>query len=155
MARIYLFLQVMFFALAMGCRDGANDPDTRAKEFVDAYYIEYDFDRALTFAEGPAAERLKTEKDLVDDARSKVAVAQSRTRTYYDEPERRDASPEMVHYTFEIQIRHGGSEMNRTAIVMVAKKSNGWRVIGFREVGERAPTGATDDDGVRTTTSAL
>lgn len=155
MARIYLFLQVMFFALAMGCRDGANDPDACAKAFVDAYYIEYDFDRALALAEGPATERLKTEKALVDDARSKVPVAQSRTRTYYDEPQRRDASPEAAHYTFELQVRQGSSEMNRTAIVMVAKKNNAWRVIGFREVGERAPTGATDDDGVRTSTRGI
>lgn len=152
MARIYLFSHVMFFALAASCRDDPNDPDRRAKAFVDAYYIEYDFARALTYAEGAAAVRLKEEKDLVDDARSKVALAQSRSRTYYSNPEKHQVNDELVHYTFELEIRQGSNDMRRTAIVMLAKKSDAWKVIGFREVGERPLTGAAAVDGVRTST---
>jgi hypothetical protein len=178
-ARIYLFSHVMFFALIMlaaGCAS-ADDPDRRAKAFVDAYYIEYDFDRAISFADGAALERLKKEKDLADDVRSQIAVAQSRSRTYYNEPSKHEASPELVHYTFELEIRQGSNAMDRTAVIMLAKKSEGWRIIAFREEGEptgervnprstgsssaargsgeRVVTGATDDDGVRTSTRGL
>src|SRR5262249_14552019 len=80
-ARIPLLSLAMFFALAAGCKD-LGDPDQLAQAFVDAYYLEYDFDRALALADGAAALRLKEEKSLADEARGKVAVAQSRSRTY-------------------------------------------------------------------------
>jgi hypothetical protein len=144
----------MFFVLATSCRD-MSDPDQLAKAFVDAYYVEYDFDRALTFSDGAAALRLHDEKKLVDDARTKVAIAQSRSRTYYGDPEKHAVGESLVHYTFALEIHHGSNEMRRTAVIMLAKKSGGWKVIGFREVNEGgAPsTGEPGSDGVRTSTS--
>lgn len=157
MPRIYLFSLAMLFALLTGCNDPST-PDGLARAFVDAYYVEYDFDRAIALSEGAAVLRLKQEKDLIDEARAKTAIAQSRSRTYYNDPEKREVGPEMVHFTFELEIRHGSNDMRRTAVLMLAKRANGWRVIGFREGGEgeggRAPS-APDTDGVRTSTRGL
>ena len=119
MSRILLFFLAFVSVFQHGCAR-ENDPDRLAKGFVDAYYIEYDFERALTFAQGAAVMRLEREKALVDDARQKVAVAQSRSRTYYSEPEKRQVQPDLIHYTFELEIRMGSSDIRRTAIIMLA-----------------------------------
>jgi hypothetical protein len=144
-----LFLLAITGAIISGC-PASNDPDKLAARFVDAYYIEYDFDRALTMAEGGARARLLDEKSLADVARQKVELAQSKTHVYYGTPERHAVGDTMVHYTFDLQIRQGPSNIERKAVIMVAKRENGWRVIGFRET--------TGEDGalrVRSSTKAL
>jgi hypothetical protein len=144
-----LFLLAITGAIFSGCAT-SNDPDKLAAAFVDAYYIEYDFDRALTMAEGAAKTRLMDEKGLVDAARQKVELVQSKTHVYYNAPERHAVGDTMVHYTFALEIRQGPSNMERKAVIMVAKRDQGWRVISFKE--------AAGDDGVmgvRSSTKAL
>jgi hypothetical protein len=150
----------MLFALFTGCND-TNSPDGLARAFVDAYYVEYDVDRAIALSDGAATLRLKEEKDLIDEARAKTAIAQSRSRTYYGDPTKREVGGELVHYTFELEIRQGSNDMRRTAVIMIAKRNDLWKVIGFREAGEggagpeNRATGATDSNSVRTSTRGL
>lgn len=144
----------MIFVASAGCGK-ANDPDKIAERFVDAYYIEYDFNRAMEMARGPAMTRLKEEKKLVDDAREKVALAASKAQVYYSPPERRAVGDDLVHYTFALDIKHGSNQIARTAVIMVGRDAGGWKVISFREVGEggqRGPTGERESGGVGTST---
>jgi hypothetical protein len=147
--RTTLFLGALVFIQAESCK-GSNDPDSLARGFIDAYYVEYDFERALTLTEGAATERLKEEKKLVDDARSKVPIEQSRSRTYYAEPEKHQVKDDLIHYTFKLEIRQGSSTLERTAVILARKQQDVWKVIGFREESE----GGQTRDGEARTSSA-
>jgi hypothetical protein len=152
-----LFLLAITGVFFSGC-PASNNPDKLAERFVDAYYIEYDLDRALTMADGSAKARLIDEKGLVDAARQKVELAQSKTHVYYSAPERRELDPDLVYYTFGLEVRQGSSDMRRTAMVMLGQRGGAWRVIGFREPGDRwvdeASTGGREAMGVRSSTQA-
>ncbi len=128
----------------LACK-GSSGPDAVAAAFVDAYYIEYDFARALTYADGAAKSRLEEEKKLVDDARQKTELQYAKTHVYYDMPEKRAVGDDLVHYTFHLDIQQGTSKLARTAVVMLARQSgkprgaaDEWRVIAFREEGQPA-----------------
>jgi hypothetical protein len=153
--RTTLFLGALVFIQAESCK-GSDDPEAIARRFVDAYYVEYDFDHALELADGAAVERLQQEKALVDDARQKVPVAQSRSRTYYEAPEKRLVKDDLAHFTFDLEIRQGSSTIARTAVILVARRQDAWKVIGFREgEGQGAqPIGAVGPGGVPTSTGA-
>lgn len=162
MSRISSYLLAAVVVLFVQACRGGDDPDRLARDFVDAYYLEYDLDRAMTYSEGTARLRLEEEKRLVDEARTKVAIAQSRTRTYYAEPSRRDVGEGLVHYSFGLEIRQGTTELKRDAVVMIAKRDAGWRVLSFRESTPgmegmdptRTSTSARERDGVRTSSGA-
>jgi hypothetical protein len=155
-SRIYLFLLGITCATsaAFGCK-GSSGSDAVATSFVDAYYIEYDFARALTYADGAARSRLEEEKKLVDEARQKTDLQFAKTHVYYDAPEKRAVGDDLVHYTFHLDVQQGTTKIERTAVVMLARQSGAWRVIAFREegqpVGERGEKGGEDQpNGVRT-----
>ncbi|MCK6550748.1 hypothetical protein L6R52_33230 [Myxococcota bacterium] len=162
MSRISSYLLATVTVLFVQACRGGDDPDRLARDFVDAYYVEYDLGRAMTYSEGTARLRLEEEKRLVDEARTKVAVAQSRTRTYYKDPARRDVGPGLVHFSFALEIRHGSNELEREAVVMVGKRDAGWRVLSFREHTPgmegldpiRTSTSVAERDGVRTSSGA-
>lgn len=158
------YLQAIVVVLAPACSGGA-DPDSIARRFVDAYYVEYDYGRALEVADGAARFRLEGERALADAVRARVAIADSSSRTYYEDPVRRDVSAELVHFTFELEIRDGPNTLRRTAVVMLGKRQGVFKVINFREAGAMDPagervggvatsTGAAPSDGVRTSTGA-
>jgi hypothetical protein len=149
--RIYLFL-LGITGVFTACK-GSAGPDALASSFVDAYYIEYDFDRALTYADGAAKERLLEEKKLVDAARQKTELAQARTHVYYGAPRKHAVGDDLVHYTFELEIHQGSTDLERTAVVMTARQGGAWKVIAFREEGPKgaeANSGEDQTNGVRT-----
>jgi hypothetical protein len=127
---------------ALGACKSASSPDQVATAFVDAYYIEYDFDRALNFSDGAAKERLIREKHLVDEAREKTALEHARTHVYYGAPEKHAVNDDLAHYTFHLEIHQGSTNLQRTAVVMLARSGDAFRVIQFREEsGEDIPNG--------------
>lgn len=107
-----------------------------ADRFVDAYYVEFDFARAKTYAAGGAIERLDRELALVSAARERVQIGAAKARVYYEPPERRQVGDDMFHATYPLEIRDGTALIKRTAVVMVAKREEGWKVIQFREQHE-------------------
>lgn len=144
---------MLLFALAgTGCPD-ANQPDTVAGRFVDAYYIEFDLDRAKTLAHGAALRRIEDEAALVDVARKQTAIQEAKARVYYEAPERRDVADDMVHFRYVLDIRRGGSQIEQPSIVMVARREGRWKVIQFREEGAPPRPGlGVEREGVATST---
>lgn len=148
MPRIYLFL-LGITGVFTACK-GSSGADAVASAFVDAYYIEYNFDRALTYASGAAQERLLEEKKLVDVARQQADLQIARTHVYYDTPEKHAVNDDLVHFTFALEIHQGQSDIRRTAVIMTARENGTWRVIAFREegqeIGDRARRPESGDD---------
>lgn len=122
------------FGALFGC-SSKGDPDAVANAFVDAYYIEFDLDRAKALAVGGALRRLEAEEKLVAEARKQVQVESRKARVYYDAPTKRQVEAGMVHYTYNLDIRQSGGQVQRKAIVMVAKRDGAWKVVRFREDG--------------------
>lgn len=129
------FVTVVALAAALcGCKD-ANSPDAVASSFVDAYYIEFDLNRAKTLASGSALVRLEEEGALVDEARKRTAIQEAKARVYYEAPEKHVTNDSMVHFSYVLDIRRGTNSLKRPAVVMVAKRDGKWTVIQFREEG--------------------
>lgn len=151
-AQSYRGLAAVVLLGLFGCRNEA-DPAVVADHFVDAYYIEFDFLRAKTYAAGGALERLDRELALVDAARQRTEIARAKARVYYEAPERRQVGDDMFHATYPLEIREGHQVLARQAVVMVAKKDGAWKVIQFREttVGQVPPPGGAE---IRTATTA-
>jgi hypothetical protein len=123
---------------ATGCKD-ANDPDTVASGFVDAYYIEFDHARAKTFTYGGALRRIEEEAKLVDFARKKTAIQEAKARVYYGDPERRAIGDDKVHYRYVLDVRRGPERFETPTVILVAKRDGEWRVIQFHEGGAPRP----------------
>jgi len=117
---------------ASGC-DQSNNPDKVASSFVDAYYVEFDLERAKGLAQGGAVGRLDRELELVLETRKKVQVQAAKARVYYTDPEIHRVGEDMVHYTYHLDIRKGPTKLKRTAIVMLARRKGRWVVLQFRE----------------------
>lgn len=151
-AQSYRGLACLIVLLFVGCRSEA-DPAVVADRFVDAYYIEFDFPRAKTYAVGGALERLERELALVDAARQRTEITRAKARVYYEEPERRLVGEDMFHATYPLEIREGHQVLSRQAVVMVGKKDGVWKVVQFRETtaGQLPPPGGPE---VRTATTA-
>ncbi|MBK6685527.1 MAG: hypothetical protein IPG45_13745 [Deltaproteobacteria bacterium] len=144
-AQSYRGLAYLLPLVLLGCRSEA-DPAVVADHFVDAYYIEFDFVRAKTYAVGGALERLERELALVDAARQRTEIAQAKARVYYEQPERRQVGDDMFHATYPLEIREGHQVLSRQAVVMVAKKDGAWKVVQFRETtsGQVPPPGGPE-----------
>jgi hypothetical protein len=138
--------------VAASCNQSTN-PDDVANRFVDAYYLEFDFNRAAALAESEARTRVEHDAKEVEQVRQLGAF--ERSNVYYGKPERRALSADLVHYTFTLDVRLGDEHFERKILLIVAKRGTSeWRVIGFRELGERVGESSADPNlGVRTTTA--
>jgi hypothetical protein len=130
---------VLFAFLALAACKAANDSDHVAAAFVDAYYVEFDHARAKTVASGGALRRIEREEQLVADAREQMQVEDRKARVYYSPPVKRQVGEDMVHYTYQLDIRQSGNQQDQMVVVMLAKRDGAWKVIQFRE-GDEART---------------
>jgi hypothetical protein len=135
---------LLFAFLGLGACKSADGPDAVANAFVDAYYVEFDHLRAASMATGGAKRRIEEERKLVADARAQMQVETQKARVYYSDPAKRQVRDDMVHYTYQLDVRVSGAQRDQHVVVMLAKREEGWKVVQFREGDERA---------VRTTTS--
>ena len=154
----FSFLLGFSVGLLVGCQT-KSDAQVLADDFVDAYYVEFDFDRAEQFTDGAATRRLERERELVREARATQQVEPRKSRVYYARPEVRAVTDELAHFTYALDVRQGDFRFSQSVVVMAAKKSGAWRVIEFREVradlGDRpSPPTEPGQSGVRTTTTA-
>jgi hypothetical protein len=139
--------------LAGGC-DPAKNADKLANRFVDAYFLETDFEAAKKLSEGAARERIEHDQKAADSARGSEGLNGARSPVYYERAERRDISDQLVHFTYALEV-HGELPFSRSILVMVARRGEGWSVIGFRELGDRVgESGEEPGLGVRTSTGA-
>jgi hypothetical protein len=153
-------------APAAACKD-ERDPDDVAASFVDAYFLEVDFERAQRLADGEALARIREEQKAAGDIRKQTPIDQAKSRVYYGKPEKSAVGDTLVNYTYALEVHSGSDTFDRSVVVMLARRGEVWRVIKFREQGprfgdhfDREPVrgaGATltpDRDGVRTGTAS-
>ena len=150
----------------MACPKG-NDANSIADKFVDAYYIEFNFDEALTFTSGMAKRRIENERQLASKIRSTGALRNLKAKVYYDTPEHRSVREDLSHHTYTLDTAVGTSLMSNRVLVMTARKDGKWEVIAFRELdrprvrenpeaatGNKLPDGVQVGRGAATTTTS-
>ena len=133
-----IMFSIFLTATALGCQQ-SNDSASIANRFVDAYYLEFDFDKALTFATATARIRIEGEQELAKKARSQGALNPAKVKVYYSEPEHRKMNEEMAHHTYNLETSVGTTRISNQVLVMTAKRDGVWKVISFRELGRNRP----------------
>ena len=126
--------------LGIAACKSADDADGVAAAFIDAYYVEFDHARAKSLAAGGALRRIEEEERLVADAREQMQVESQKARVYYSDPLKRQVRDDMVHYTYQLDVRMSGTQRDQQVIVMLAKRDGAWKVVQFREGDERMET---------------
>lgn len=129
-----IFLSIFLAISAFACKEG-KDSASIANQFVDAYYLEFNFDKALTFATASARIRIEKEQELAKKARSQGALNPAKVKVYYSEPEHRKMNEEMAHHTYSLETSVGTTRLTNRVLVMTAKREGAWKVIAFRELG--------------------
>jgi hypothetical protein len=124
--------------LGLGACKSAESADGVADAFVDAYYVEFDHARAKALSTAGALRRIEQEERLVADAREQMQVESRKARVYYSDPAKRQVRDDMVHYTYQLDVRASGSQRDQQVVVMLAKREGSWKVVQFREGDERA-----------------
>lgn len=150
---------LLFLLFVVGCPASTDTPEGLAGRFVDAYFIRFDLDEAERFATGAALERVRKVRELAAFARERVSLEGSKSRVYYDPPTRAQASPDRVQLTYKLEVRTEGGTFERTVIVRVAKRDEGWRVVEFQTIGSPDQltgrvTGARPEEQVRSSTGS-
>ena len=82
--RFILGLCAVFSA---GACTKATDANSVADRFIDAYYLEFNFDGALKMTAGSATRRIEAERKLASESRASGALAGARAKVYYETPE--------------------------------------------------------------------
>jgi len=149
-------LHPLAWALIFACRS-ADGPDAVADRFVDAYFVEADFDRALPLTRGAATGRVEEDRTRALAVRAATSLDEAKPRVYYEKPERRAVGEAMMHHSYTLEIHAGGEPLERRVLVMTARDDRGWRVMSFRELdGTTPPSDSEPGDplpsGVRTMT---
>lgn len=123
---------VVIAVLAAAC---SRDRSARATAdyFVDKYYIEIDHAAALEVADGPVADRIKSERVLVVAAqRQGVGSTQVLPRVYYsvksDQP-----IGETRRLVYALSVDSGGHRFRKEVTLLVAHRDGGYRVTGWSE----------------------
>lgn len=103
----YFAFLFLFLSLApsgfFGCSKYSNDADLRlARDFIDAYYVEANQQKAMTLSNGHAAELLQREIELVKDVENRENSYRTRDVTFDLKKENKTA--EEVDYFYELNI---------------------------------------------------
>ncbi len=112
----------------LGCKDSKR-PDAAAAAFLDRYYIEREPGKALELATGGAAERLRSEQALRQQAGAGGGV---QPRVFY-KLEKQAARGEDVELTYELTIDSAGAKMKKRVLVLVRDVDGKPKVAFFAE----------------------
>ena|GEM_PF-5989179 len=129
-----LILGIFCAVSTVACKE-TNESASVANNFVDAYYLEFNFNKALLFAAASARMRIENEQELAKKARSEGALNPGKVKVYYSEPEHRMMNDRMAHYTYSLETSVGTTRLTNRVLVMTANRDGKWKVIAFRELG--------------------
>lgn len=134
---------VLLAAGAGACDRGPPPNAARAvsDRFMDAYFVEIDQQKALSFTTGEARRRLEEELAAVSAVREGQAGRESGTRVFWrlvsfqEEP-----GAGRARAIYDVTIRHGRDEDRRHALVSLHNQDGGaWRVAFFAVKDGAAP----------------
>ena len=150
-----------------GCQE-KTDANAIADRFVDAYYIEFNLEKALDFTTAMAQGRIEAEQKLVAESRKHGALSSARAKVYYDEPKHQLMSDERAAHDYVLENHSASPPIKTRVLIMTVKKDDQWKVISFREVdgrmrsnenprlgsGMKAPEGVEVKSGTSTTSTS-
>ena len=123
-------LKGTLFLLLSGCK--ASGPEGLGTDFVDAYYIEFDLEKAGALAAGPARRRLTREAKLATPGRT-AGAEKLKTRVYYEPPKVVRQGDNKISMSFQLTIKNEDTRLEKRAVVLLAKQDNRWVVFDFHE----------------------
>ncbi len=122
----------LLLPLSLVACDKTRSPRAVSQEFIDRYYIERDHTRALQVAEGGAAERVRAEKKLLEDAQVTGSYAGVSPRVFYNLL-KQEPKGEQTELTYALTIDSSGVEMKKQVLIKVAKFGPSYKVTFFNE----------------------
>lgn len=105
----------------------ANDV---ADRFVDLYFVEIDQKRALDLTSGLAKSKLEEELSLVEKIRQTYEPEQAKPSIFYKRKSS-EVSGDHGRMTYDLTIRQGRDETQRSALISVEKVGDRWYVANF------------------------
>src|SRR5262244_2410167 len=118
---------VLVFA---GCSKGGN-PVAVSREFIDRYYIERDHAKALEVAEGGAAERIRSERKLLEEAGT-GGYTGVQPRVFYNLQSERP-SGERTELLYYLTVDSSGVQLKKEVRIVVRKLGSEYKVSFFQD----------------------
>lgn len=122
------------FLLVAACSKYSNDPHlSRARDFIDAYYVMADQTLALNITSGMAHDKIQSEVELLKNVTMKQDAYRSRDVLF--ELKRSQDQGNSIAYFYELTIKVPGmDDQKRLVNIMIDKKT--MKVSYFAEVQE-------------------
>jgi hypothetical protein len=114
----------------IGCSK-TRSPVSVSQEFIDRYYIERDHAKALEVAEAGAAERIRSEKKLLEEGGT-GGYSGVQPRVFYN-LEKEQPIGEQTELTYRLTVDSSGVELKKQVRIIVKKAATGYKVIFFDE----------------------
>jgi len=125
--RISGLILVLLFA---GCSK-SRSPVAASREFIDRYYIERDHAKALEVAEGGAAERIRSERKLLEEAGT-GGYTGVQPRVFYNLQSER-ASGEQTELIYHLTVDSSGVQLKKEVRIVVHKVGSEYKVSFFHD----------------------
>jgi hypothetical protein len=122
---------ILLVVLLAAC-DKTRSPRAVSQEFIDRYFIERDHGRTLELVEAGAAERVKSEKRLVEEAQRSGPYTGVSPRVFYN-LQREEPRGDKTDLTYALTIDSSGVELKKQVLVTVAKFGERYKVTFFNE----------------------
>jgi len=114
----------------IGCSK-TRSPVAVSQEFIDRYYIERDHAKALEVAEGGAAERIRSEKKLLEEVGT-GGYSGVQPRVFYN-LEKEQPIGDQTELTYRLTVDSSGVELKKQVRIIVKKAGAGYKVTFFVE----------------------
>ena len=118
---------VLVFA---GCSKSGS-PVAVSRDFIDRYYIERDHAKALEIAEGGAAERIRSERKLLEEAGT-GGYTGVQPRVFYNLQSERP-SGEQTELIYYLTVDSSGVQLKKEVRIVVRKVGSGYKVSFFHD----------------------
>jgi hypothetical protein len=121
------------FVVLSGCSK-TRSAEAVAQEFVDAYYIERDHQKALAVSTGVAADRVRTEAKLVEDGKAAGATSSAVLPHVYYKLKQKETTGGDNTLLYALTVDSGGVQLKKEVRLRVRKmRERDYRVSYFTE----------------------
>jgi hypothetical protein len=117
-----------FLVLLVGC--APKTPDKVADRFVDLYFVEIDQRRVLPLTSGLAHQKIEEELALVENIRKTYVPDQAKPKIFWTRRSG-DQSDDHARYSYDLTIRQGRDQTDRSALISVERVDGRWTVANF------------------------
>jgi hypothetical protein len=116
--------------LLAGCSKSGS-PVAASREFIDRYYIERDHAKALEVAEGGAAERIRSERKLLEEAGT-GGYTGVQPRVFYNLQSERPIG-DQTELIYNLTVDSSGVQLRKEVRIVVRKVGSEYKVTFFHD----------------------